>query len=96
MEVVIMKAVVEVLVKALVEDPDQVVLQEFIQGNEATYILSVAKEDMGRVIGRQGRIAKAIRTILKATATRQRIFVNLEIVDPVSDSDDSFNETGRN
>lgn len=77
-----MRDVVEVMVKALVEHPDQVQLKEMSEGHETTFELTVAQEDMGRVIGRQGRIAKALRTVLKAAATKQKKYVNLEIVDP--------------
>ncbi|MCL2547675.1 MAG: KH domain-containing protein [Symbiobacteriaceae bacterium] len=78
-----MRAVVEVLVASLVEHPEQISLKESINGNEITFELSVAQDDMGRIIGRKGRIAKALRTILKAAATKQKTYVNLEIVDPI-------------
>jgi len=77
-----MRAVIEIIAKSLVEHPDEVQIREMQSGNETTYELSVAREDMGRVIGRQGRIAKAMRTMLKAAATKQKRYVNLEIIDP--------------
>lgn len=80
-----MQTVVEVLVKSLVEQPDKVSIIEKHIGNEIVFELTVAPDDMGRIIGRKGRIAKALRTILKAAASKQKVYVNLEIVDPPSD-----------
>ena len=77
-----MRSVIEVMVKNLVEHPDQVSITEKDLGHETSYELTVAQEDMGRIIGRQGRIAKAMRTILKAAATKQKKYVNLDIIDP--------------
>lgn len=76
-----MKEVLEVLAKALVDNPDQVSVNE-IEGESTTILeLRVADDDMGRVIGKQGRIAKAIRTIVKAAATRENKRVVVEIID---------------
>jgi len=77
-----MREVVEVIVMALVEHPEQVKLTETVSEHETLVELTVAQEDMGRIIGRQGRIAKAIRTVLKAAATKQKTYVNLNIIDP--------------
>ena len=77
-----MREVVEVIVMALVEHPEHVRLTETVSEHETLVELTVAREDMGRIIGRQGRIAKAIRTVLKAAATKQKTYVNLNIVDP--------------
>jgi len=75
-----MKELIEYMAKALVDDPDQVRVEE-IEGTNATiYELSVAAEDMGRVIGKQGRVANAMRTLLRAAAARQGRRVTLEIV----------------
>lgn len=75
-----MKELVEILAKALVDQPDKVTVR--MTEKERSYIieLSVAQEDMGKVIGKQGRIAKAIRTVVKAAATKQRKKVIVEIV----------------
>ena len=75
-----MKELVEFMAKALVNDPDSVVVRE-IEGASATiYELSVAPEDMGRVIGKQGRVANAMRTILRVAAVKEGKRVTLEIV----------------
>ena len=75
-----MKELVEVIAKALVNDPDAVVVTETVTEDEINLILSVAPADMGKVIGRQGRIAKSIRTVLKVAATKDDKRVNLDIV----------------
>jgi len=75
-----MKELVEFMAKALVNDPGSVVVRE-IEGASATiYELSVASEDMGRVIGKQGRVANAMRTLLRVAAVREGKRVTLEIV----------------
>jgi predicted RNA-binding protein YlqC (UPF0109 family) len=75
-----MKELIEYMAKALVDDPDQVQVEE-IEGTSATiYELRVGPEDMGRVIGKQGRVANAMRTLLRAAAARQGRRVTLEIV----------------
>ena len=67
-----MQELVKVLAKALVENPDAVEVEETQEEDRTVLKLHVAQEDMGRVIGKQGRIAKAIRTIVKSAATRER------------------------
>jgi len=75
-----MEELVEVLAKALVDQPDKVVVN-MIKGEKAYVIeLRVATEDMGKVIGRQGKIARAIRTVVKAAAAKQHKKVLVEIV----------------
>lgn len=75
-----MKELVEILAKALVDQPEKVVV-DLVEKDRSTVIeLKVAPEDMGKVIGRQGRIAKAIRTVVKAAATRHKKKVTVEIV----------------
>ena len=76
-----MKELVEVIAKALVDNPDEVVVTEKEEGRHVTVELRVASSDMGKVIGKQGRIAKAIRTILSASATRDGKRATLEILD---------------
>ncbi|MFW6366308.1 MAG: KH domain-containing protein [Spirochaetota bacterium] len=72
---------VEYLVKSLVDRPDGVEIRQ-IEGEKSTILeLSVAKEDIGKVIGKHGRIARAIRTVLSATATRSGKRIVLEILD---------------
>lgn len=77
-----MEKLVETIAKYLVDDPDQISVQEMGEndGNEEVLQLSVSSDDMGKVIGKQGRIAKALRTVVKAAATRQHRQVNVEIV----------------
>lgn len=71
---------VEAIAKSLVDNPEAVQVTE-VSGNAATVIeLRVAPEDMGKVIGKQGRIAKAIRTVVKAAATKSNKRVVVEIV----------------
>ena len=75
------RELVEVIARALVDDPDQVVVNQVENGDEITIELKVAPGDMGRVIGRQGRIAKAIRSVVKAASTRIDKRVTVEIVE---------------
>lgn len=75
-----MKELVEVLAKALVDQPDKVTVDMFNRDNSYVVELRVAPEDMGKVIGKQGKIAKAIRTLVKATATKQNKKVFVEII----------------
>ena len=75
-----MKELVELLVKSLVKNPDQACVTERVENDTWIYEVTVAQEDMGKVIGKQGRIAKAIRTVAKAAATRDNRRVMVEIV----------------
>ncbi len=74
-----MKELVEVMAKALVEHPEEVVVTETVKGGETIVELKVAPSDMGKVIGKQGRIAKAIRSVVKAAASREEKKVIVEI-----------------
>jgi len=76
-----MKELVEVIVKALVDDPEAVQVEEEIIDRHVNLELSVAEDDMGKVIGKRGRIAKSIRTVLKAAGIKEDKQVNLDIVD---------------
>jgi len=71
---------VELIAKALVDNPDQVRVNEVEGSSTITIELRVAPEDMGKVIGKQGRIAKAIRTVVKAAATKESKKVIVEIL----------------
>ena len=75
-----MKEIVEIIAKALVDHPDQVVVEEKDEERMTVFELHVAQEDMGQVIGKQGRIAKALRTVVKAAATRENKRVTVEII----------------
>lgn len=75
-----MKELLEVIAKNLVDDPSQVVVTE-VQGEKSVILeLKVAPEDMGKVIGKQGRIAKAIRTVVKAAAVQSDKRIVVEII----------------
>lgn len=75
-----MKELVEVLAKALVDHPDEVVVTETEKDNTTIVELRVSPTDMGKVIGKQGRIAKAIRSLVKAAASKDDRKVVVEIV----------------
>jgi hypothetical protein len=75
-----MKELVEVIAKALVENPDEVVVTEKEDGRNVTIELHVAASDMGKVIGKQGRIAKAIRSVVKAASSKDNKRVDVEII----------------
>ena len=75
-----MRELVEVIAKALVENPDEVVVTERTEGKNVVIELHVAQSDMGKVIGKQGRIAKAIRAVVKAASSKDNTRVDVEIV----------------
>ena len=74
-----MKELVEIIAKALVDSPDEVVVTETENERDIVIILHVADSDMGKVIGKQGRIAKAIRSVVRAAATKTDKKVKVEI-----------------
>lgn len=75
-----MKELVEVIAKALVDNPDEVVVTEKEDGRNIVVELHVVQADMGKVIGKQGRIAKAIRSVVKAASSKDNKRVDVEIV----------------
>ena len=75
-----MKELVEVVAKALVDNPDEVVVTEKTEGKNIVLELQVAASDMGKEIGKQGRIAKAIRSVVKAASSKDNTRVDVEIV----------------
>lgn len=75
-----MKELVEVIAKALVDNPDEVVVSEKEEGRNVIIELHVAQSDMGKVIGKQGRVAKAIRSVVKAASSKDNKKVDVEIV----------------
>ena len=75
-----MKDMIEYLVKALVDDPDQVNITEVPGAESTTYEIRVAAPDLGKVIGKQGKIANSLRTIAKAAAMRDKKRVYVEII----------------
>ena len=74
-----MKELVEVIAKALVDNPEEVVVSESLKGDDTLIELKVAPADMGKVIGKQGRIAKAVRSVVKAAASKEDKKVIVEI-----------------
>ena len=75
-----MKELIEIIAKALVDNPEQVIVNEIEGEKSIIYELTVAPEDMGKVIGKQGRIAKAIRTVVKSAAAKTNKKVMVEIL----------------
>ncbi len=76
-----MKDLLEYLVKSLVENPDGVIITEEESGEEVEFKISVDKDDMGRIIGKQGKIARAIRVVMRSAATKEGKKVNVEIIE---------------
>lgn len=76
-----MKELLEYIVGQLVEHPEEVRVEERADGDEVVLEVRVASSDTGRIIGRQGRIAKAIRTVVKAAAVRDGRRVTVDILD---------------
>lgn len=75
-----MKDLVETIAKAIVDNPEQVYINE-VEGEKSVILeISVADDDMGKIIGRQGRIARAIRTVVKAAATKEgkKVIVDIQ------------------
>lgn len=76
-----MRELVEYLVRALVENPDEVEVEELEENGDVVLEVTVADEDLGRVIGRGGRIANALRTVARAAATKEDCRVIVEILE---------------
>ncbi len=76
-----MEELVRFIAKNLVDEPDSVVVESREEGDTVVISLSVAPSDMGKVIGRQGRIAKAIRTVVKAASVREEKKYMVDIVE---------------
>jgi len=76
-----MKELIEFLARGLVDNPDEVRIEEEDNGDRVVYHLDVAEGDMGKVIGKEGRIANAMRSLLKVAAVRDGTRVSLEIGD---------------
>lgn len=74
-----MKELVRIMATALVDHPEDVVVTQTETEDEITVLLHVAEDDMGKVIGKQGRIAKALRTVVKAAASKENKKVSVEI-----------------
>lgn len=76
-----MKELLEFLARTLVSDPGAVEVREYEEEGETVLELSVAEDDMGRVIGRGGRVAQALRAVIKAAAVQEDKYVVVEILD---------------
>ena len=76
-----MKEVLELIVKSLVSNPDSVQISENVTNNSIELKVKVAKDDMGKVIGKQGRLAKSIRTVIKSLAGKGNKKVEIEFLD---------------
>lgn len=77
-----MKALTEYIAQSLVENPDEVEVTQSRQGNRVRLQLRVSKDDMGRVIGKSGRVANAIRVLLRVAAERDGQQVTLDVMEP--------------
>lgn len=76
-----MKEILEVVIKNLVQDIDSVSIEEVASDSEMKYEVRVAQKDMGRVIGKKGKIAQSIRTVMKAVAAKENKKVVVEFID---------------
>ena len=77
-----MKELTEYIARSLVDHPDEVEVHEHVSGRRVDLELSVAKDDMGRVIGKRGRVANAIRALLRVAAEREGKQVSLDVLEP--------------
>ncbi len=77
-----MEELIDYIARSLVDDPSQVDIRQWRRGSTTIFELSVAKEDMGRVIGKSGRVASAMRALLRVAAAREGAKASLDIVDP--------------
>lgn len=77
-----MEALIDYMARSLVDDPMQVEIHQYRRGSSVNFELTVAKQDMGRVIGKGGRVATAMRALLRVAAAREGARASLDIVDP--------------
>ncbi len=76
-----MKEILQTIIKNLVDNPDAVEINQVDEATSIVFEIKVAEEDMGKVIGKQGRIAKSIRTVMKAVAAKEHKKVTVEFID---------------
>ena len=76
-----MKDVLELIIKNLVNDKESVVIEETVSNNDVVYEIKVDSSDMGKIIGKQGKIARAVRTLMKSLATKENKRVTINIID---------------
>lgn len=77
-----MKALIEFIAKSLVEHPEEVRVRESVSGSRIRLELSVSRDDMGRIIGKSGKVANSIRTLLRVAAERDGKQATLDVVEP--------------
>jgi predicted RNA-binding protein YlqC (UPF0109 family) len=77
-----LKELIEYIARSLVDDPTQVEVSEYFSKGTVNLDLSVSKEDMGRVIGKGGQVANAMRLLLRVASAREGKQANLDVVDP--------------
>lgn len=76
-----MKEILELIITNLAQNKNEVSIEEIDEGKVVTYKVAVSKDDMGRVIGKQGRVAKSIRTVMKSISAKEGKKVNIDFVD---------------
>ena len=76
-----MKEILQTIIKNLVDNSEAVEIKQIDENNSIVFEVKVAEGDMGRIIGKQGRIAKSIRTVMKAVSAREHKKVNIEFID---------------
>lgn len=76
-----MKEVLELIITNLVNNKEEVSIEEINDGNTVTYKVKVSKDDMGKVIGRQGKVARSIRTVMKSVSAKENKKVNIEFAE---------------
>ncbi len=76
-----MKEILESIISNMVDDKQAVSIEEKVDGNNIVYTVKVAESDMGRIIGKQGRVAKAIRTVIKSLGAKEKKKITIEFVD---------------
>lgn len=77
-----MRELIEYVASSLVDDPSQIEIRQFRKGSQITFKLRVAREDMGRIIGKGGRVANSIRMLLRVSAAREGKRATLDIIEP--------------
>ena len=76
-----MKEILQTIIENLVDNPDAVEIKQTDETNSVLFEVKVAESDMGKVIGKQGKTAKSIRTVMKAVAAREQKRINVEFID---------------
>lgn len=76
-----MKEILELIITNLAENKDEISIEEQVTDNNYDYKVKVSKDDMGRIIGKQGKIAKSIRTVMRSISANENKKINIEFVD---------------